>query len=246
MSMRKAHHALGSTGEARRGRAADDLFRRFAEMITSGELKDGDTLPPEREIVETYGVSRTVVREALRALANRGLVDARPRFRPVVRKPSFDTAFETVENVVARLLTQPDGVKNLFDTRIMVEAALARGAATDAGKNDLASLKEALKENEAAIHDCDLFYRTDVAFHSVFYQIAQNPVLSAVHRAYTAWLSPQWLQMPRLPDRNRANFEAHEAIYDAVLMRDPDAAETALRTHLADPWNQVRQTFGDI
>ena len=71
------------------GRAADDLFRTFEQLINSGALVDGQPLPPEREIVETYGVSRTVVREAVLALANKGLVEARPRFRPVVRKPTF-------------------------------------------------------------------------------------------------------------------------------------------------------------
>ena len=244
--MAKSQDATSPVGDAKAGRAADDLFRRFAEMINSGALRDGDPLPPEREIVETYGLSRTVVREAVLALANRGLVEARPRYRPVVRKPTYDTAFETVDNVVARLLSQPDGVKNLFDTRIMIEAALVRQAATEAGKDDIAALKQALEANEAAIEDSELFYRTDIAFHSVLYQIPQNPVLPAVHKAYTTWLALHWSQMPRLPERNRANFKAHKAIYEAILMRDADAAEAALRAHLANAWTQVRETFGDI
>jgi len=74
--------------------------------------------PPEREIVKSFGVSRTVVREAVLALANKGLIEARPRFRPVVRKPNYETAFETVDSVVSRLLLQPDRVKNLYDTRV--------------------------------------------------------------------------------------------------------------------------------
>ena len=195
-------------------------------------MRDGDPLPPEREIVETYGVSRTVVREAVMALANKGLVEARPRFRPVVRKPSYETALQTVDSVVSRLLLQKDGVKNLFNTRIMVEASLAREAAASAGKEDIAALKGALEANEWAIEDSELFYQTDIGFHSVLYQIPQNPVLPAIHMAYSNWLAPQWSRMPRLLDRNRANFEAHKAIYEAILSRDPDAAETALRNHL--------------
>ena len=190
----------------------------------------------------TESVARSL-REALRELASKGLVEARPRYRPTVREPSFDTAFETVENVVARLLTKPDGVKSLFDTSVMVEAALVRRAATEAGKDDIAALKDALERNEAAIHDSERFYQTDVGFHAVFYRVPRNPVLPAIHRAYTTRLSPQWSLMSRLPDMNRTNFEAHKAIYDAVLLRDPDAAETALLDHLADAWNQVRRTF---
>lgn len=241
------HSDLKSAGSGHeRGRAADDLFRTFEEMINSGTLRDGEPLPPEREIVQTYGVSRTVVREAVLALANKGLVEARPRYRPVVRRPSYDTAFETVENIVGRLLKQPDGIRNLFETRIMIEASLVRQAATDATRDDIAALKAALDENFAAIGDSELFYRTDIAFHNVLYQVPRNPVLPAVHKAYTAWLAPHWSLMPRMPERNRANHRAHAAIYEAILMRDPDAAEAALRAHLADAWKQVRETFGDI
>ena len=229
-----------------KGRAADQLFRTFAEMIDNGLLQAGEPLPPEREIVETYGVSRTVVREAVLALANKGLVEARPRYRPVVRQPGYDSAIEAVDTVVTRLLKQKDGVRNLFDTRIMVEASLARQAATDATKDDLARLQEALERNGEAIEDSSQFYLTDRAFHAVLYEIPRNPVLPAIHKAYMAWLAPHWLKMPRLPDRNRLNFRSHSEIYQAILMRDPDAAEHALRAHLANAWEQVRETFGDI
>jgi DNA-binding FadR family transcriptional regulator len=228
------------------GRAADDLFRVFADQIEAGTLPEGAPLPPEREIVETYGVSRTVAREAVQALANRGLVDARPRHRPVVRKPGFEAALETLESVVRQLLSQPDGVRNLFETRIMIEASLVRQAATDATREDIAALKAALAANEASIDDSEAFYLTDMAFHQALFQIPRNPVLPAIHKAYTTWLKPHWSEMPRLPERNRENHRAHTQIFEAILMRDPDAAEAALRTHLDDAWNQVRMTFGDI
>lgn len=179
------------------------------------------------------------------ALANKGLVEARPRHRPIVRKLSYDTALDTVGDVVMRLLNNPDGVRNLFDTRILVEAALVRQAATEATKDDISALKHALEANLDTIEDSKRFYQTDMAFHQVLYQISRNPVLPAIHSAYTTWLAPHWLQMPRLPDRNRVNYRAHNAIYQAILMRDPDAAEATLKTHLADAWQQVRKTFDE-
>lgn len=239
------HSGPESDTRKRHGRAADDLVRRFASMIHSGALQDGKPLPPEREIVETYGVSRTVVREAVLALSNKGLVEARPRHRPVVRRAGYDTAFSTVNDVVTRLLTEADGVKNLFDTRVMIEASLVRQAAIDATKDEIAALKQALDANETAIGDSELFYRTDVGFHAVLYDFPQNPLVKSMHRAYTTWLAPYWSQMPRLPERNRANFEAHKRIFDGILLRDPDAAERALRAHLAAAWGQVRENMDD-
>ncbi len=241
--MTKQTHVLTREDKPRSGRAADDLIRTFVRLIEDGHLSPGDPLPPEREIVETYGVSRTVVREAVLALAAKGLVAARPRHRPVVRAPSFDTAFETVESVVGRLLSEPGGIKNLFDTRIMIEAALVRQAALAATREDITALKQALDENAASLEDSTRFYQTDMAFHRVLYDVPKNPVLPAVHKAYTSWLEPHWLKMPRLPGRNRENLAAHREILDAILMRDPDLAETALRRHLAAAWAQVKKTF---
>ncbi len=224
-------------------RAADNLFEAFEGMIRDGVLKEGDPLPPEREIVQTYGVSRTVVREAVLKLSNKGLVDARPRFRPVVRKPDFDAAMDTVESVVGRLLQDPGGVWNLFETRIMIEAMLVRQAATACAPEDLERLRVALEANGAAVEDSEAFYATDKAFHSILYDIPRNPLLPAIQRAYSNWLEPQWSRMPRLPARNRRNHAAHSAIFEAIKDGNADAAEAALRNHLAEAWKQVEGTF---
>ncbi len=227
-------------------RAADNLISIFERQIMDGTLEDGQPLPPEREIVQTYGVSRTVAREAVLALSNRGLVEARPRFRPVVRTPGYDAAIQAVSSIASRLLSVNGGVRNLFDMRIMMEAALVRDAAMHAGRDHIRRMKIALAENEAAIDDSQTFFDTDVAFHAVLYEIPGNPVLPAIHRAYTDWLSVHWLKMPRLPERNRINHASHRRIYETILLRDPDAAEEALRSHLDDAWAQVADTFKDL
>ncbi len=226
-------------------RAADELIRHFVELINTGQLKEGEPLPTERKIVETLGVSRTVVREAILSLANKGLVEARHRYRPVVRKSDFDAAFDTINDVVSRILVEPGSVKYLYDTRVLIESILVRRAATDATKEDILALKQALANNSEAIGDSESFYQTDMAFHSILYQIPQNPVLPAIHRAYTAWLSPRWLLMPSNEEKNQTNFEAHRKIYEAILMRDPDAAEERLCEHLTYAWNQVKDYLND-
>lgn len=228
------------------GRAADFVVQRLAQKIQTGELADGQPLPPERNLMEEFGVSRTVVREAIVALSNKGLIETRPRFRPVVRKPGFDAAFTALGSIASHLLNDPDGVRSLFDTRILLECALVREAAKHATREDIAALKDALAANEAAIDDSEVFYETDIRFHAVLYGVSRNPILPSIQRAYTGWLAPHWSKMPRLPDRNRLNFESHRDIYDAILLRDPDAAEDALRQHLNNAWEQVHKTFGEL
>lgn len=229
-----------------RKRAADELIQMFEKQILEGTLAEGQALPPEREIVQAFGVSRTVVREAVLALSNKGLVKARPRFRPIVTKPGYDTAVDVVGSVVTRLLGEPGGIRNLFDIRIMMEASLAREAALKATSDDIARLEKALQDNKTAIDDSEEFYATDMAFHAVLYEIPDNPVLPAIQRAYVDWLENHWRQMPRVSTRNQRNYEAHAAIFDAILRRDPDKAEAALRAHLDQAWDQVCQTFEEL
>lgn len=224
-------------------RAADTVITTLEDRILSGALPDGSPLPPERDLMQEFAISRTVAREAIQALSNRGLVEARPRFRPRVRAPGVGSALDAMGSIVTHLLAQPGGVSNLFDTRTMVEAALVREAAKHASKDDVAALRRALQANKAAIAVSTEFHETDVAFHGALYHTARNPVMPALHQAYTLWLSPHWAQMADLQDRNRRNYEDHKAIFEAILMRDPDAAEDALRTHLRNAWEQVSPTF---
>jgi len=225
------------------GRVSDMLAEQLAALITAGEFEEGDRLPPERDLMQRYGVSRTVVREAIASLANRGLLHTRPGFRPVVRKPDYDRALNTIGQFVRHLLGDESGVRNLFETRIFIENALARVAARDARKQDIEELGTALERNRAAIGDGGTFYETDVAFHAVLYRIPRNPIYPVLHKAYVEWLMRHWCEMPRAADVDRLNFSGHAAIFDAIVARDPDAAEQAMKRHLEVAWELVRSTF---
>jgi GntR family transcriptional regulator, sialic acid-inducible nan operon repressor len=224
-------------------RAADVVAAGLAAMISSGKLADGSFLPAERELMAQFGISRTVAREAVAQLAGRGLIEARPRFRPVVRRPGYDSALSALGGVVTHLMGETGSVKHLYDTRVFLEAALVRHAALFARKADIVALRSALEANEGAIGDSGAFYLTDMAFHAVLYDLPGNPIMPAIHRAFTAWLSPHWQRMPRAPERNRVNFLSHREIYTAIVERDPDMAERALNGHLAAAWEYVRGTF---
>jgi DNA-binding FadR family transcriptional regulator len=224
-------------------RAADAIVSKLESQIVSGHLRDKGPLPVERELMEQFGASRTVVREAISMLSSRGLVECKPRFRPIVRKPDYATVLNATGNVVRHLLNEPGGVKNLYTTRVFMECGLVRQAAISATKEDIGDLRVAIEANENAINDSDEFYRTDNAFHGVLYKIPRNPVFPAVHEGFTSWLAPQWAVMLRSPERNLANFQSHKAILDAILERDPDAAEAALNSHLTAAWEYVRVTF---
>lgn len=222
---------------------ATDVVSALEKRIYNGQLKSGSMLPAERELSEEFLISRTVAREAVKILGGKGLIDARPRHRPVVRHPNYEMALGVLGQLVSHLTGRREGVEYLFQTRIFVEAALARQMATSANKEHIAALREALERNAQQIQDSEAFYTTDMAFHSALYEVPQNPIFPALHRAFCDWLKSHWRRMPRLPERNRRNYEAHKNIFEAILNRDPDAAENHLRRHLEDSWTQVCQTF---
>lgn len=225
-------------------RAADDIVSALAARIASGELADRAPLPAERDLMKEFGASRTVIREAISALSARGLVESRPRFRPIVRKPGYTEVLQAAGKVVPHLLSQEGGVRNLYDTRVFLERALVREAASAATKDDITVLRTTLAANESSIEDSLAFYETDTAFHGALYRMSGNPVFPAIHEGFTGWLAPHWKQMLRSPERNKVNYLAHKAIFDAILERDPDAADKALTRHLNAAWEYVRVTFG--
>jgi len=225
------------------GRRSDAVAQDLMRMIQSGDLQEGDRLPAERDLMQRYGVSRSAVREAIVSLANRGLVMTRLGHRPIVRKPDYEIAIDQVGNLVGHLVVDRDGVWNLFETRIFLEAALARWAAGHARRDDLEELRAALDANRQAIGHSSRFDETDAAFHAVLYRIPGNPIYPAVHKAYVEWLVQHWRSMKRGAEIDRMNYAGHEAIFDAIAARDADSAEEALRRHLVAAWEFVRSTF---
>jgi len=226
-----------------RSRASDELIAFFEAQIRTGNLKTGQPLPSERKIAQEHGVSRTVAREVVFGLENKGLVIRRTGYRPVVVRAGNETTVENPDTFASKLIAPKSGVRDLFNLHIWMEALLAREAALNATDADLRDFETALNANENAIDDPELFTETDVAFHAVIYSLSGNPLFPEIHNEFTDRLAPHWAKTQRCYAQNKRNFEAHKRIYDAVLLRDPDAAETAVRDHLNSTWRQVSVAF---
>lgn len=191
-----------------------------------------------------FDVSRTVVREAIAALASKGLLLTRPGYRPVVAKPGIDAAATALGRFVSQAaLLDEGGVWDLFETRMFIEAALVRRAALQARKEDIQELRAALVLNRAMIGRRGEFERSDAEFHHVLYKLPRNPIYPAIHRAYVEWLYRHWLRIGSTPEIDMVHYGGHEAIFAAVEERDPDRGEEALRSHLIAAWERVRMTF---
>jgi GntR family transcriptional regulator, sialic acid-inducible nan operon repressor len=210
-----------------------EVFDRLEAMIASGELAPGDLLPSERELSEMFQVGRTSVREALFSLRKAGLVVIRNGERPYVTRPSAESLMSEMNSAVKHMISDPTKARELQQARAMLEIALVRHAARHATKDDVARLKAALKDNESAVGDTPAFTRTDVAFHLVLAEIPKNSIFPSLHHAFVGWLAHQRTTSLQARGAEKAAYRFHEAIYNAVAAGDADAAEEAMRDHLA-------------
>ena len=222
-----------SWDQVERPRLSDEIRSRFEEMIESGEYAPGDLLPSERDLMERFGVGRPAIREALFALHNMGLVALTSGSRPRVTAPSAERLILQMSGAARFYLATEEGERTFQDARVFFEVGLARHAAQFANETDIAKLYEALKANGDTRDDLEQFRRTDIAFHMQLAVISKNSLFKAINEAMETWLTEQRMISLLMPGAARMAYEFHERIYTAVVSRDPDGAETAMRDHLA-------------
>src|SRR5215475_10055277 len=129
-------------GPIKSTRIYEEIVRQVKQLIAEGKLKSGDQLPPERDLAEKFMVSRTSVREALRALQSRGLVDIRAGEGAFVRDISVETLIEPLALVI---LPHREAVGELFEARRLLEPAIAALAARRATAEELGEMERILE-----------------------------------------------------------------------------------------------------
>lgn len=218
----------------RRRKLYQDIVERMEQLMLSGHLQPGDLLPSERELMQTFEVGRTSVREALFALQKMGLIEIRNGERPCVTRPSAIGMVRELSGAARHMLSNVDGAREFQQARGIIEVALARHAAEHATEADIAALREALALNGAALDDMDAFTRTDVAFHLRIAEVTRNSIFSALNTAVNDWLAEQRTVGLGNPGAARDAFKAHTAICEAIAAHQPDDAERSMRKHLAE------------
>jgi GntR family transcriptional regulator, sialic acid-inducible nan operon repressor len=219
----------------------EEVADQLERMIRDGEYALRDQLPSERELMRQFGVGRPAIREALFHLRKMGLVEIRSGERARVTQPTPKVVIDALAGTARHMIAAPGGVHDFQAARIFFEVGLARQAARQASDEDIANFRHALEANRQSIGDMKRFERTDVAFHYVLAVIPRNPIFTAIHAALAEWLLEQ-RRTTLAPGEDLKAYQAHRSIYEAVLARDPDGAERAMRDHL----NHVARRYADV
>ena len=220
--------------QVRRKRLYEDVVEQIEGAIMRGELRPGDFLPAERELCDSFGVSRTAVRGALFALHQSGLIDLENGRRARVVEPSAERMIDDLAGPAKFVLSRPDRLRQLQEARMLFEGFLARLAATKATDEQVAAIKAALDANGACIGDDEGFVETNIAFHLEIARVSGNVFLDSLHTAVQKWLEEHRRVAIKKEGAAARAFARHLEVFNAIRDHDPDAAEAAMCAHLQE------------
>ncbi len=221
------------TGPIQKRKLGEEVRLRLLAQIERGELRPGDALPSERELMETLQVGRPAVREAMQALEGAGLIEIRHGERARVSEPSVGRMVDQLSVTMKHLLVHSyASLENLKDARVTFECEMARIAARRHSAGDIERLEEVVARQEAAQGDSAAFRRLDGQFHREIAAISGNPIWSALSDGLFRWLNDFHVELVSVPGKENLTVAEHRGIIAAIRGGDGARAGAAMADHL--------------
>ncbi len=211
-------------------RLYQQIVEQIEERAVAGDLKVGDQLPSERELGEQFGVSRTAVREAIKILREKGLIEVRPGRGTFVTNGTPDAMRQSLDLLIK--FGSADGSDNLVEVRGILEPEIAALASKRITEEGIAAMREAVATMDTALHNVDLFVEADLDFHLTLAEATQNPIIPALLDTIIDLLRQQRRRIGLVNGGLRRGQYHHKRILDAVIRHDPEAARQAMQQHL--------------
>jgi DNA-binding FadR family transcriptional regulator len=202
----------------------------LGEAIVSGRYAVGGSLPPEPMLCIELGVSRTVVREAVKSLIAKGLVSTGPKVGTrVLASDAWNWFDPDVITWHAKTGLTPEFVRDLQDLRRVVEPAAVRLAAERATTQDIVEIEAAFEGMRRAVEEGGDYVTFDLRFHQGLLKACRNRMLVQMSKALSALLRTSFEISTSRKDGPRNSLHLHRAVLDAVIARNPARAERAIQ-----------------
>lgn len=224
------------------------VVEALAHRIISRRLAAGDSMPTETELCSELGVSRTILREAMKFLAAKGMVEIRPKIGTRVRAPERWNLLDA-DVIGWRAEMGPDDqlVRDLIDLRQLIEPPAAERAARRAGAADIAAMEAAYERMAASVADggdTKDYIAADLAFHRAILDACNNQLLSQLATPIGAVLKVSFALSTRRRTAAVQSLPGHRAILDAIKARNPARARAALETIIANAAREIEASYG--
>lgn len=226
-----------SSTKIQRRRLSDQVVESLISMITDGRLQPGDKLPPEPQLMEQFGVGRSSIREAIGALELIGLLTVRPGDGTRI---TDSTGTMQPKGVGLALITLGHGkVRELVEARIELEQAIAMHAAERATAEDIIDIRKKHDKLIQAKKNGRSLIKPDLEFHVAIATASHNSIMM---RFFSELHQPvrRWMEQKAKCDWGFDNVvEQHERIVNAIETRNPEAARSAMRSHIQLAGNKL-------
>jgi GntR family transcriptional repressor for pyruvate dehydrogenase complex len=223
----------------------ESLYKQVADqlqdLIVAESLLPGEKLPSERELAERMGVSRTVIREAIRVLSDRGLVRAKSGCGTYVREFSHKDAAASIE-LFLKLKHDDHTFRDVYEVRRMIEVEAAGLAAQRATPEDFGAMERAVAGMTASMDDPEAYTRQDVAFHTAVVTATHNDLLAVLSNPVSDLLTEVVRVSLRVPDAVEDGLTYHRRILRAIRSGDAAQARQAMLEHIAYARELVERT----
>lgn len=230
----------------RNTRLYETIVDQILQHVLDGTLRPGDRLPAERELAEQFEVSRTAVREAIKALRAKGLVEVRPGSGTFIVDDTTVAVRHALGLSVTISKSKGLGLSDLIEFRAMVEPEIAALSAERATQEDKARLRAAIETMDRSLNHAEAFIKADLDFHLTLASATQNILTANLVEAVMAL--PVMLELHKtIFTRGGAPLsqQQHKSILQAITDRNEDLSRSAMQEHLAHIVNYGLQPLAD-
>jgi GntR family transcriptional regulator, transcriptional repressor for pyruvate dehydrogenase complex len=217
-------------------RAYEDIVKQILSLIEKGKLKRGDQLPVERELSETFKVSRATVREAIFSLESMGLVERRQGDGTYVIASSEDAL---VQPLATALFHEKDDIIDIFFVRKIIEPEVAQLASENRTLEEIDELEEILRKQAKEVESGENPVDTDSEFHRLLARMARNKVLERLLVTLVDLLGKTREKYLQTEERKQKSLHGHHEILAAIKNGDGRTARKVMLRHLEDVENAV-------
>ncbi|MFV0447585.1 MAG: FadR/GntR family transcriptional regulator [Vibrio sp.] len=210
-----------------RTRLSEQIETDILTQIKQRVHLDGDLLPSERDLMETYGVGRPSVREALFSLESKGFLRLSRGTRPVVKTPSYEALLNNLHEVLPIVVQNNDDWLNFYELRIALELYIAlKLCETGLTEEQRKSIQHILDEMAKSLDSVDDYLTLDLAFHNTLADAMDNPILVALYKSILKWGMQNKRDLQRslnIKKTNQPKTQAeHVEIFRAICDRSYD------------------------
>ncbi len=208
---------------------AEEIADRLTQMILSGELRPGEQLPPERDLATMLAVSRPSLREALRMLAQKNIIDRQHGRGTYVNSFDPDLLAESFDYLLSM---RSVNMSHILEVRRLIEVGAVGLATRRANDGEIQMLERLVLEMRAMMDSVDTFVDADMRFHYMIAEATHNPLLSRVITSFLQLSRAFVVATARQTDMIEQLQRDHETIVAAIRQRDTIAAQLAMEAHL--------------